>query len=81
MPNADLPPKPEPKIEPGEPNPGGADAIDADDLEPTIPDFPGGKNPATEAALPDEVKQTEDTSTQATENEAEPMSAEDESPA
>jgi hypothetical protein len=98
MSNDDLGPIPEPEIEPGEPNPGGVDAIDAEDGEPTIPDFPGGKNPATEEALPDEVipggknpateealpdevKQTEDTSTQATEDENEPMSAEDESPA
>ena len=30
----DLGPKPEPEIEPGEPNPGGVDAIDADDAPP-----------------------------------------------
>ena len=28
----DLGPKPEPQIEPGEPNPGGADALDGGDL-------------------------------------------------
>jgi hypothetical protein len=79
MPNEDLPPMPEPKIEPGEPNPGGVDAIDAEDGEPAIPDLPTAKNPATDdAAMPDEVKQTEDTSTQATEDESEPEGAETE---
>jgi hypothetical protein len=81
MPNENLGPMPEPEITPGEPNPGGVDAIDAEDGEPAIPDLPVGKNPATEEALPDEVKQTEDTSTQATEDENEPLSAEEESPA
>jgi hypothetical protein len=81
MPDEDLGPKPEPKINPGEPNPGGVDAIDAEDGEPTIPDLPGGKNPAVDASAPDEKKQTEDTSTQATDSEGEPMSAEEESPA
>ena len=78
MPKEDLGPMPEPEIEPGEPNPGGVDAIDAEDAAPTIPDFPGGENPATEDALPDEVKQTEDTSTQATEDDSEPTRAEGE---
>jgi hypothetical protein len=82
MPNEDLPPMPEPKIEPGEPNPGGADAVDQVDDEPAIPDLPIDKNPATDDAdIPEEVGQTEDTSTQATENVDEPMSAEKESPA
>ena len=82
MPDEDLGPKPDPKIDPGEPNPGGVDAIDAEDGEPTIPDLPGGKNPAVDASAPDdEVGKTEDTSTQATHSEGEPMSAEEESPA
>ncbi len=85
MPDEDLGPKPEPKIEPGEPNPGGVDAIDAEDGEPAIPDLPIGKNPVTDdVAMPDEVKQTEDTSTQATEaaeGEPETPSAETESSA
>ena len=85
MPDEDLGPKPEPKIEPGEPNPGGVDAVDAEDGEPATPDLPIHKNPVTDdVAMPDEVKQTEDTSTQATEapeGEPETPSAETESSA
>jgi hypothetical protein len=80
----DLGPKPDAKIEPGEPNPGGVDAIDGDDhreAEPTIPNLPTDKNPAISDAAPDEMKQGEDTSTQATQDDEEPMDAEDESPA
>ena len=66
----DLGPKPDPQIEPGEPNPGGADAIDADqDAGHQIPDLPTDKNPAVdEDATPDEVQQTEDTATAGTES-------------
>ena len=66
----DLGPRPDPQIEPGEPNPGGADAIDADqDADPQIPDLPTDKNPAVdEDATPDEVQQTEDTATAGTES-------------
>ncbi len=72
MPDDKLPPKPEPQIEPGEPNPGGADAIDGVDgetaeHEPTGRDLHPDDNPAVEDALPDEMKQSEDTSTEATE--------------
>lgn len=82
MPDEDLGPKPEPKIEPGEPNPGGVDAVDEVDEDVAIPDLPVGKNPATDSeSMPDEVGKTEDTSTQATHSEGEPMSAEEESPA
>ena len=82
MPDEDLGPKPEPEIEPGEPNPGGVDAVDEVDGDVAIPDLAVGKNPATDAeSMPDEVGKTEDTSTQATHNEGEPMSAEEESPA
>jgi hypothetical protein len=65
----DLGPRPDPQIEPGEPNPGGADAIDADqDAGHQIPDLPTAKNPAVdEDATPDEVQQTEDTATAGTE--------------
>ena len=72
----DLGPQPEPEIEPGEPNPGGADAVDgADgvDGEFAEPDPVRATwthdNPAVEDALPDEMKQTEDTATEATEDE------------
>ncbi|MCW2792108.1 MAG: hypothetical protein JWO76_1206 [Nocardioides sp.] len=81
MTHEDLGPRPDPKIEPGEPNPGGVDAIDGgDEPEPTIPDLPTDKNPAVEDAAPDELKEGEDTSTQATDDE-EPISGEKESPA
>ena len=66
----DLGPKPDARIEPGEPNPGGVDAVDADqDAEPQIPDLPTDKNPAVDDdATPDEVQQTEDTATAGTES-------------
>ena len=78
----DLGPKPEPQIEPGEPNPGGADAIDGGDhSDPTIPNLPTEKNPAVDDAAPDEIEQLEDTSTQATDDGDEPVEPEEESPA
>ena len=74
MPDDDLGPKPDPEIEPGEPHPGGADAVDQADgvdgefAEPDPPsrDLDPDKNPAVEDALPDEMTQTEDTDTEAT---------------
>jgi hypothetical protein len=68
----DLGPKPDAQIEPGEPNPGGADAVDGGDPagEPTVPDLSPDLNPETEgSAVPDEVREGEDTSTEATEDE------------
>lgn len=74
----DLGPAPEPVIEPGEPNPGGVDAIDyptgaealAGEAEapvaPALRDLDPDANPAVEDALPDEMKQGEDTTTKAT---------------
>ncbi len=70
----DLGPKPEPEIEPGEPNPGGADAtpnsdgvdVATADEEPLARDLDPAANPAVEEILPDEMKQTEDTTTEAT---------------
>lgn len=66
----DLGPKPDAKIEPGETNPGGADAIDPDrDTGLQIPDMPPDRNPAIdEDATPDELQQTEDTATAGTES-------------
>lgn len=95
MPSEDLGPRPEPQIEPGEPNPGGVDAIDGDLDEHTTPDLPVEKNPAMDggddaddagsAAVKEDVSSGEDTSTQATEStgdaDDEPMSGEQESPA
>ena len=69
MPDADLGPKPDPEIEPGEPNPGGVDAVSEapGDADPVPADMSPEDNPAVEDALPDEVKEGEDTSTEATE--------------
>jgi hypothetical protein len=69
----DLGPKPDAQIEPGEPNPGGVDAVDADQgtAEPAIPDLPTDKNPAVGDETPDEVTSGEDTSTRATESSGE----------
>lgn len=77
MTRKDLGPQPEPEIEPGEPNPGGPDAVDEADgvdgeraqPDPDSRDLDPENNPAVEDALPDEMKQTEDTSTEATEDE------------
>lgn len=82
----DLSPKPEPQIEPGEPNPGGVDAIDGGDPHaehPTTPNLPTHKNPAVDAPeeMKDEMKESEDTSTQATHDGDHPIEPEEESPA
>lgn len=74
---SDLGPKPDAQIEPGEPNPGGADAtpnsdgVDCEtvDAEPLSRDPDPDDNPAVEDSIPDEVKEPEDTSTEATESE------------
>ena len=73
MPDPDLGPKPDAEIEPGEPNPGGVDAIEqADgvdgeiaDAEPLTRDLHPDDNPVT-GEVPLAVKQTEDTSTEST---------------
>ena len=65
----DLGPKPEPVIEPGEPNPGGADALPVDHS--VLPaDLPLEDNPAVDtASAPDALEEGEDTSTEATRDE------------
>ncbi|MGY2704771.1 MULTISPECIES: hypothetical protein [unclassified Nocardioides] len=66
---SDLGPLPDPEIEPGEPNPGGVDAIPPDEGRPTVPDLSPEENPAIEEApdpLKESVKEGEDTSTEAT---------------
>ncbi|NYD43295.1 hypothetical protein [Nocardioides panaciterrulae] len=80
--HGDLGPMPEPQIEPGEPAPGGADAVgDGPHAGTDTPDLSLRDNPAVDdVALPEEMKEGEDTSTQATRDE-EPMSGERESPA
>jgi hypothetical protein len=66
---ADLGPQPEPEIEPGEPNPGGVDALPENGNR-TVPDLSPDDNPAIEDKAPDSlkdsVKEGEDTSTRAT---------------
>lgn len=68
---SDLGPQPEPEIEPGEPNPGGVDAI-PEDYNGTTPDPPVSDNPSIAEKVPDalkeEVSEPEDTSTEATES-------------
>lgn len=82
MSNDDLGPMPEPEIEPGEPAPGGVDAIEDDEsAPPTTRDLSTKDNPAVDdVEVPDEMQEGEDTSTQATRDE-ESMSGEKESPA
>ncbi|WP_244931553.1 hypothetical protein [Nocardioides sp. W7] len=77
---ADLGPMPEPEIEPGEPNPGGVDAIPETDV--ALPaDLSTAENPAVDAeTTPDEIQGGEDTSTEATKD-GEDVPAEEESPA
>jgi len=66
---SDLGPQPEPEIEPGEPNPGGVDAV-PDETNGTTPDPPVSDNPSIAEKVPDamiqEVAEREDTSTKAT---------------
>lgn len=81
MTHDELGPRPEPHIEPGEPNPGGVDAIDGGDpIDPVIPNLPPDQNPSLSSDSRGELAQGEDTSTQAT-HDREPMSGERESPA
>ncbi len=71
MTSDDLGPQPDPKIEPGEPNPGGVDAIPEDGFG-AIPDLTPDENPALDDKAPEAVKDAvdegEDTSTRATES-------------
>ncbi len=70
MSDSELGPMPEPEIEPGEPNPGGVDALEDYSGPIAIPDLTPEENPALEDKAPETVKQgvsdSEDTSTQAT---------------
>lgn len=89
MSESDLGPKPDAEIEPGEPNPGGPDALpQADGVDgelaepdPLSRDLDPEDNPVTEE-IPVAVKEGEDTSTTATESaEGDDVSPEKESPA
>lgn len=79
---SDLGPQPEPKIEPGEPNPGGVDAL-PENGDRTVPDLSPEENPSIEDKTPDDIKELvgegEDTSTKATRDEESDSS--EESPA
>ena len=78
----DLGPMPEPQIEPGEPGPGGVDAVEEGaHADVTTRDLSTADNPAVDTLeVPIEMQEGEDTSTQATRDE-ESMDAEKESPA
>jgi hypothetical protein len=91
---SDLGPAPEPRIEPGEPSPGGVDAIEFPDgaeaaaeetgepVAPVMRDLDPKDNPAVDDAAPEEMKQGEDTSTEATKSdEGADVDPEDEDPA
>ncbi|MCW2767085.1 MAG: hypothetical protein JWO11_3044 [Nocardioides sp.] len=78
----DLGPMPEPEIEPGEPNPGGPDAVKEDEPDPPASrDLDPDDNPAVEEAAPEVLKEGEDTSTRATQDPDESTRPEEESPA
>jgi hypothetical protein len=80
MTKTDLGPMPEPQIEPGEPNPGGVDAITGEMAVPVVADLPPELNPAVDQdANPHELTEGEDTSTQATDGD-EAGDSEDEVP-
>lgn len=65
--DGDLGPQPEPAIEPGEPPPGGPDAIEPDPEDGGVRDLDPESNPAVEDEAPDDLLEGEDTSTEATE--------------
>ncbi|WP_122816389.1 hypothetical protein [Nocardioides pantholopis] len=71
MSETDLGPQPDPEIEPGEPNPGGVDAVPVD--RENIPaDLTVEANPAVETeSAPDAISEGEDTSTEATRGDGE----------
>ena len=61
----DLGPKPDPVIEDKEPNPGGADAVPANEFDQNLArDLDPEDNPAVDDDLPDEVTAPDDEKTQ-----------------
>lgn len=76
-PDSELGPKPDPEIEPGEPKPGGADAVETGDgvdgetaePNPAPRDLDPDRSPAVEDALPEDLTEKEDTDTEATKGE------------
>jgi hypothetical protein len=65
---SDLGPQPDPETEPGEPNPGGVDAV-PENGNGTVPDLSPDENPAIEDKVPESLGEREDTSTKATRGE------------
>ena len=59
----DMGDQPRPEIEPGEPEPGGVDAIDDVDERPVVPDLPLIGNAAIDEDVPDALSEPEDTDT------------------
>ncbi|WP_295660363.1 hypothetical protein [uncultured Nocardioides sp.] len=57
-----LSPQPDPAIEPGEPNPGGADALADPPHPPLARDLDPSDNPAVGDSVPDEVTEPDDKS-------------------
>ena len=90
MSDSDPGPRPDPQIEPGEPDPGGVDAVtDSDGVDgesaepnPLLRDLDPDDNPST-GDIPMETKQGEDTDTEGTRSEdaGEEAPPEEESPA
>jgi hypothetical protein len=61
MNNEDLGPLPEPVIEDGEPNPGGADAVSEDPADNGLGrDLQPEANPAVDDVLPEEIAEADD---------------------
>lgn len=76
MNNEDLGPLPEPVIEDGEPNPGGADAVSDDPADDGLGrDLHPEANPGVDDALPEEIGQLDEDKKQAPEGEADDQEA------
>ena len=57
----DVGDQPSPEIEPGEPPPGGVDAVEGMDERPVVPDLTLLGNAAADEYVPDELSEPEDT--------------------
>jgi hypothetical protein len=75
VPERDLGPQPEPVIEPGEPNPGGVDAIDDTGSHPLPADLDPDDNPAVDDVVPDEIAAPDDEKVQEPEGKADDKEA------
>lgn len=77
--SGDLGPQPEPTTEPGEPPPGGVDAVTEGAVEgPVVPDLSPDLNPQTRGgSTPEGLRGTEDTSTEATAGRSDPEKSPD----